>query len=246
MANARLLRQYIGDYNKKLAAEQGAYEDRYAGYKTQYDTYTQQAQAYNQQIDQFNAAGAAMTPGDIWQDETGKLMQYDKKGNPVAYGGPGGSFTDEFGTTITAGTPYRAANGAWYYDVMQTTAGTDASYDEYGQPIPAKPGTTKVDTRYIPVKAFHPGAAPTAPAEPAPPGEVREPNLTQNDVKEMQNPGQNQAELAMSAARGYIGKSQLAAENDPSKNSAFANLAGDDPNNLKEKGVLARVVAGQL
>lgn len=247
MANARLLRQYIGDYNKKLAAEQGAYEDRYAGYKTQYDQYAAQAQAYNQRIDQFNAAGAAMTPGDIWQDETGKLMQYDKKGNPVAYGGSGGSFADEYGNTTTMTAPYRAANGAWYYDVMQTSPGSPGGYDEYGQPIPAKPGTTtKVDTQYIPVKAFHPGAAPTAPAEPAAPAEVKPPNLTQNDIKEMQNPGLNQAELAMSAARGYIGKSQLASENDPSKNSAFANLAGDDPNNLKEKGVLARVVAGQL
>lgn len=248
MANARLLRQYIGDYNKKLAAEQGAYEDRYAGYKTQYDQYAAQAQAYNQQIDQFNAAGAAMTPGDIWQDETGKLMQYDKKGNPVAYGGQSlGGFADEYGHTLTYGTPYKASNGLWYYDVMQTSPGSPGGYDEYGQPIPAKPGTTtKVDTAYIPVKAFHPGTAPVAPAEPAAPAEVKPPNFTVNDVKELVEPGQNQAQLAMSAARGYIGKSELAAENDPSKNSAFANLAGDDPAGLKEKGVLSRVIAGQL
>lgn len=253
-ASAKLLRQYQADYQKKLAKEQGAYEDRYAGYKTQFDQYARQATAYNQKIDQFNAAGAAMTPGDIYQNESGTLTQFDENGNPVAYGGPGGGpgdwFGDEFGTTgttITTGTPYRATNGAWYYDVMQTTAGTPESYDEYGQPIATTPGTTtKVDTKYIPVKAFHPGVAPSAPADPALPNQVRAPSFTVGDIREMTTPGQDQAGLAMSAARGYIAKSQLAAENDPGKNSAFANLAGDDPNNLKQAGVLSRVIAGQL
>lgn len=234
MANAKLLRQYLSDYNKKLGKEQGAYEDRYDAYKGQYDQYAQQATAYNQAIDRFNAAGAAMTPGDIWQDETGKLMQYDKKGNPVTY---------------TSGQPYKAADGLWYVDRDATPRDgwgqpVVTGYDDQGAPIYAKEATTPV---YLPVKAFHPGAAPVAPATPTPPAEIKPPNLTQNDYKEIANPGQTQGQLAMQAARGYLGKSELAAENDPSsQNSAFANLKGDDPNGLKAKGLVARSIAGEI
>lgn len=237
MAKARLLRQYLTDYNREV---KGANKD----YKEQYATYKTAAEAYNQKIAKFNSDAQGMTPGDIYQNEQGTLTQFDKKGNPVAYGGPSlGGFADEYGNTLTYGTPYKAANGLWYYDVMQTTAGTEGSYDEYGQPIPAKPGTTtKVDTAYIPVKAFHPGTAPTAPAQEVP----KAPTFTVNQLEEMANPSNSAAEINRAQAFGYTGKSALVAERDPTKNSAFANLGGDDPNNLKEKGVLARAVAGEI
>ena len=222
MANARLLRQYIGDYNKKLAAEQGAYEDRYAGYKTQYDAYTQQANAYNQKIEQFNAGTRAMVPGDVYQDESGGLKRVGESGAVEVFTGQmiqGQNYPT-----------YKAKDGNWYIDSPNDLENPDA-------------GTTPIQ---IVLKGSHPGAAPTAPAEPAPPAEVKQPNLTQNDIKEMQNPGLNQAQLAMSAARGYIGKSELAGDVAPTSNSAFANLKGDDPNQLKDKGLLAQAVAGQI
>lgn len=222
MANARLLRQYIGDYNKKLAAEQGAYEDRYAGYKTQYDAYTQQVNAYNQKIEQFNAGTRAMVPGDVYQNEVGVLLRVDDNGSTAPFAGQ-----NIFGQNYPT---YRGKDGNWYIDLPNDLESPDA-------------GTTPMQ---IALKGVHPGAAPTAPAEPAAPAEVRQPNLTQGDVREMQNPGLDQAQLAMSAARGYIGKSALAGDAAPTSNSAFANLKGDDPNQLKDKGLLAQAVAGQI
>lgn len=237
MPRATLLRQYLTDYNRKLGKEQGAYEDRYAAYEGQYDQYAQQANAYNQAIEQFNANTSGLTPGDIYQGENGTLMEIGYEGNPVTYTGPQSS------------QPYKAADGLWYVD-MDTTQrdgwGQPAfiGYDELGNPKYAQPSTQPV---YLPVKAFHPGAAPTAPATPAPPEDVRKPNLTQNDIKEITNPGLNQGQLAMQAARGYLGKSELAAENDPgSQNSAFTNLKGDDDLNLKAKGLVAQAIAGQI
>lgn len=238
MAKARLLRQYLTDYNREV---KGANKD----YKEQYATYKTAAEAYNQKITKFNSDAQGMTPGDIYQNEQGTLTQFDKKGNPVAYSSPqlGWGYPDESGATTTTTAPYKGADGLWYQDVMQTTAGTEASYDEYGQPIPAKPGTTtKVDTVYIPVKAFHPGTAPTAPAQEVP----KAPTFTVNQLEEMANPSNSAAEINRAQAFGYSGKSALVAERDPTKNSAFANLGGDDPNNLKEKGVLARAIAGEI
>ena len=163
-----------------------------------------------------------MVPGDVYQNEAGVLLRVDDNGSTAPFAGQ-----NILGQNYPT---YQGKDGNWYIDLPNDLESPDA-------------GTTPMQ---IALKGVHPGAAPTAPAEPAPPAEVREPNLTQNDVKEMQNPGQNQAELAMSAARGYIGKSQLASENDQSRNSAFANLAGDDPAGLKEKGTLARAIAGQI
>ena len=238
MARATLLRQYLTDYNRKLGKEQDAYEDRYAAYEGQYDQYAQQANAYNQAIDQFNANTRGLTPGDIYQGENGTLMEIGYEGNPVTY------------TVPQSSKPYKASNGLWYVDVDTTQRdewGQPAvtGYDrQTGEPIYAQPRTQPA---YIPVKAFHPGATPTAPATPAPPEDVREPNLTQNDIKEITNPGLNQGQLAMQAARGYLGKSELAAENDPgSQNSAFTNLKGDDDLNLKAKGLVAQAIAGQI
>ena len=222
MANARLLRQHLSDYNKKLGKEQGAYQDRYAAYKGQYDQYAQQAAAYNQKIEQFNANTSGLKVGDIYQGENGTLMEIDHEGNPVNYM-PGSS-------------PYKGGGGRWYRDARQQ------SWDEYGNLV-----EQVVTGIRVPVKAFHPGAGPTAPATPAAPEEIKPPSFTVNDLQEMANPGQTQAELAMSAARGYLGKSQLAAENDPgSRNSAFADLKGDDPNQLKERGLVAQALAGQI
>jgi len=243
MARAKLLRQYLSDYNRKLGKEQGAYEDRYAAYEGQYDQYAQQANAYNQAIEQFNANTRGLTPGDIYQGEGGNLLTIDKRGNTVNYTTP-----QYWGAQSSQ--PYKATDGLWYVD--QDTTQRDESgqpavtgYDwQTGEPIYAKVTTTPV---YLPVKAFHPGTAPVAPATPAPPEEVRKPNLTQNDYKEIANPGQTQGQLAMQAARGYLGKSELAAENDPSsQNSAFTNLKGDDPNGLKAKGLVAQAIAGEI
>lgn len=73
---------------------------------------------------------------------------------------------------------------------------------------------------------------------------IKEPNLTQSNMKELQNPSSDQAGLALQQAYGMEGKSQLAGDVANSRVSAFADP--EDPNNLAERGILARTLAGQL
>lgn len=88
--------------------------------------------------------------------------------------------------------------------------------------------------------ANNPDAAPTAVA----PGQWQpdQPNITTGNLREMQNPGLSPAQLALQSG---FGKSKLAGENAPlMRNSVFANP--DDPKGLKNLGILARVMGGQL
>lgn len=235
MPNARLLRQYLTDYNREV---QGANKD----YKEQYATYKTAIEGYNAQIAKFNSDAQGMTPGDIYQNEQGTLTQFDKKGNPAAYSLPqlGWGYPDESGTTTSVGAPYKAADGLWYYDITTTTPGQGTNLIT-GEPNPA---TTTVSKQYIPVKAFHPGtySGPQAPKQEEP----KAPTFTVNQLEEMAHPTQNQAGVAKAQALGYSGNPSLVAERDPSRNSAFANLKDDDPNQLKAKGVLARAIAGEI
>ena len=70
------------------------------------------------------------------------------------------------------------------------------------------------------------------------------PNLTQSNIKELESPSADPAGLALQAAVGLQGKSQLAGEVANSKVSAFADP--EDPDNMASRGILARTLAGQL
>ena len=233
MANVTLLRQSLEDYNKKFDAANTAYLAGYGAYQTQFDAYKTATDNYNAQVEAFNAAGA--TAGSIFQNEQGTLSQYDIDGNVQAFkpstGGQydmnTGGYVDGSGNNVTAGDAYKAADGTWVYDVTTTTA----------------PGTSTVSTVPISVSAYHPGTAPVAPTAPSDPELIRKPNLTVSDLKELQNPGLDQAGMQMAMNNGLLGKSELAGM-EQSKNSAFADP--EDPNNLKDVGVLARVMGGQL
>lgn len=85
-------------------------------------------------------------------------------------------------------------------------------------------------------------ANPVAPTQAvAPP----EPNFTNNDIKAMANPGTDPAGVVRANNVGYTGNSNVAAMNSGAmRNSAFADP--QDPNGLKERGILARVMGGQL
>ena len=74
--------------------------------------------------------------------------------------------------------------------------------------------------------------------------EPKQPNLTVSNINELENPSADQAGLALQAAVGLQGKSQLAGEVANSKVSAFADP--EDPNDIASRGILARTLAGQL
>ena len=109
--------------------------------------------------------------------------------------------------------------------------------------------TTEAGKRYI-VSGGEPiyGDSPTSRSTPVAPAAVvppRAPNLTSNDARAMANPGTDPAGVVRANNVGYTGNSEIAALNSGAmRNSAFADPA--DPQNLKERGILARVMGGQL
>ena len=72
----------------------------------------------------------------------------------------------------------------------------------------------------------------------------QQPNLTQSNIKELQNPSYDPAGVVAQGNYGINAKSQLAGEVANSKVSAFADP--EDPNDIASRGILARTLAGQL
>ena len=178
------------------------------------------------------------------------IYQTDESGNQVAVPNPDYKITPAF-IALTPGTPEYSAElakqqkgyddekalvdiGAVKYvrnpvewEIDQTTGKTYQNrYAESGQ------GTFRVY------------AAPNQPAEPADPQNVRPLNLTERNIRELRSPSQDMAGMQMSANVGLIGKSELVGNETAGPGSAFADP--DDPHNLKEKGILAQVLGGQL
>ena len=226
MARVKLLRQSLEDYNKKIMAGDAEYQSAYGVYSGKTDAYNAQINAFNQELKGLDA-------GEIIQDADGGLQQLDPKRGLIRYTGP---TVDAFSQGPQPGPAYQDKGGGWFYDTPVLI--NDATYDDAGNQIsPAQYGTRKTS---IPVEVAHPGTAPAAPTQGAVP---RIPNLTQGDIRELQNPGLDQAGMQMMANKGIIGKTELAGL-DQSKISAFADP--EDPNNLKEAGILARTLGGQL
>lgn len=181
MANVRLLRQSIDDYNARIAKID-------AQYQSDYNKYTADVAAFN--------ADVAAHPNDPQRSAQVGRQQYI-----VGYGPD----TQEYvGDEFTGG--------------VQTIR----------HPIYADSPTTL--------------ATPVAPAESVAP---KAPNLTNNDIKAMGNPGTDPAGVVRANNVGYTGNSEISALNSGAmRNSAFNSP--EDPNNLKERGILARVMGGQL
>ncbi len=111
-------------------------------------------------------------------------------------------------------------------------------------------GVVKYGNTPQPVHVYPALAAGTPAAPPAPSEEnIKVPplGLTLKQEHELVAPSANPVELERGANVGFLRKSELA--DNPAapteKNSAFFNLKGDDPNGLKDSGILARTIAGQ-
>lgn len=105
---------------------------------------------------------------------------------------------------------------------------SDGSYQTVRHPIYADSPTT-LPTPVAPEQAVAP----------------KTPSYTQRDLEAMKNPGTDAAGVARANALGYTGNSDVAGLNEPAmRNSAFTKP--DDPYGLKDRGILARVMGGQL
>lgn len=192
MANVRLLRQSLEDYNNRVAKIDSQYQ-------SQYGQYTKDVEAYN--------ADVLSHPNDpAYSQQVGK-QQYIVGKQP-----------DQMVQAIDPET------GGLRTDIY----GNPIMVNQVGANIYADSPTT-LATPVAPVQ----GVAP-------PP-----PSFTNNDIRAMANPGTDPAGVVRDNNKGYSGNSEIAAMNDtPMRNSAFADPA--DPQGLKERGILARTLGGQL
>lgn len=286
MASARLLRQYLTDYNREVKGANKDYKESYNHYKTAVEAYNAHAaptatggggsffgygrgilndgKVYSERASDGSWSGMfwSQPARELTWDEAVAIGEQqraavgdDPYGFLVAGSLPGkrpeaGSFKAydyETWNPISKDDPRYAqqlaeAQANWDKDKGIHEAGGLMFYENAANyRINSKGG---IDTYGLPAGTY--ASAYRAPTN-IPTQEVpKAPTFTVNDLEEMAHPSNSAAEINRAQAFGYSGKSALVAERDPTKNSAFANLGGDDQNQLKDRGVLARAIAGEI
>lgn len=247
MSRAKLLRQYLTDYNRKVTKADDIYREQYETYKAkadEYNAFVNSVKAGQQQaVGEYAPGSYTMLKG--YTDNNGQpgitAVSADKSGNPQLAGalvdklpngpaGLNGVYLKNPDGTATFYTYQAPSAGGWISD------GTDGGG---GTQVEATPGGWQ-KSDYTARIMDNSGIV--APEQHAP----KAPTFTQNQIREMENPTDDAAGIVKANALGYTGNPQLKGDQPASRNSAFANLGGDDPNNLKDKGVLARAIAGEI
>lgn len=236
MVMARLLRQRLNDYVNQVNRAEA--------------DYTQAATAYNSALQ-----GAMRGTTSVITDANGKQVVVGGKTPDGQLALKSSSIKDLKDLNDRDGpseTWNGMLNGTFRY--ARDADGNVARYklEPYVETVPAKPGGTSLFDFMNKSKATTVSGSrwvkqgenlPIIPNEPVV-QEVKEPNLTRSNIKELQSPSSDQAGMALQQAYGLQAKSALAGDVDNSKVSAFADP--EDPNNLAERGILARTLAGQL
>lgn len=233
------------------------------------DLYNQQAAAYNafvEKVQSGQAQGLAeFRPGEWAQSSGGKILYLDKKGNPQG-NAPLVNNVNELmqSGAAAAWVRYGDEGKATYVKRDQAGAFDPAkaiALDKKWAEIQANPTKYQVPMegggmRYnddalmtmmaagsnLGVMKFD-KAAPTAQDAGPTPEQPKGWNPSRRDLAELSAPTADAAGVEFAKARGEAVKTGLMNEA-VAKNSAFADA--EDPNNLKDRGILARVLGGQL
>jgi len=232
MANVRLLRQSVETYQNALAKTGGEYQAAYDQYVKDVEAHNTAAAPYNQAVTQLQAGGVMLAVGP---DGLARTYTSDGKGGVTAVGVEAGGVAAPALSSLPATADYGK-------DYLLRNADGTATFYSLG--VPQQKGEAPVWLKNNTFKVL-PDAPGPGPAEVAAPVMPKEPNITASNLREMQNPGLNQAQAQLRTAQGMGAKSELAGDAAPAmKNSVFADP--QDPQGLKERGVLARVLGGQL
>ena len=275
MPNAKRVRQdqesaqkrYL-NYADQIAAYNANVDQVNAANQSASDLYNQQAAAYNAWMDQIKAGqskGVAKTPDGRWALLGSHNGEYawdvrDKKGNPmdatqmygsVAEGAEAsgnvswnwgwsppvfwvknadGTATKYAGSTVEMANPNYNPNDWWFgggADQPQTITQTQ------WQPTTGAFRVAEFDT---------PAPTPQSVSLPTP-EEPKGWNPSLREIDELRAPTVDAAGAQMATARGEGAKIGLVNEA-AGRDSAFADP--EDPTNLADKGILARVLGGQL
>lgn len=270
MARAKLLRQYIADKQKEGEKAYATYQGDYAGYKENVDAYNSKIAPYNEAtkkleygdiwadengiLNQINKLGKQeMMGGGLKISDLsrradgsyyipageGEMIENPKWTAPqISSGGGDMNFNPGYGQSLPNGGSDWQPNGS--------TGDTPTSNDwSPNSQAPQEPPPPSTEPQYIPhpgitlnIKAIHPGAANfTAPEQPR----VNPLNFTPAELRELATPGMTPGQIEMARAKGYYGNPALVGQEEPTKNSAFAELNPD-----AGKGILERTLAGTL
>lgn len=228
MANARLLRQSIEDYQKK-------YDTTAKNFNARYKEYTDAVDGYNAEMDRLakipGAVAYVSNPDGTYSkvvSQSGKLLFAPKWQN------------------IKGVKEVPTSRPSYGQNSVIVTEGPDKGVYVWDQG--SVMGNMGPRDNVQPTWTREGGGPPliyNQPVAPKEPDAIKAPNITVSGTRELQNPGLNQAQLNMVGAKGIIGKSELTGDQQPAmRGSVFAKQ--DDPQGLKERGVLARVLGGQL
>lgn len=255
---------------KRIRQDQEAAQKRYATYADQiaaYNANVDQVNAanqsandlYNSQAAEYDAFVNAMQGG-----QTTGLVQYEP-GKWATVSGNQFTETNKRGVVQNSGAIYDsleaagdpAANGGTVW--VKNPDGTASSYrgghtgwgapveggplDEWGQPAQTPQYGWVATSGPVRVAQFNtPTPAPQEVTTPTP-EEPKGWNPSLRELGELQAPTTDAAGAQMATARGEGAKTGLVNEA-AGRDSAFADP--EDPNNLADRGILARVLGGQL
>lgn len=252
MANVRLLRQRFSDYNAAIQRANAQYQGDYATYEGKVEEWNAIARKTPYLLASTRVAGGGILGQPnryVLTVSAPRASEQGKIGIPTL---PGMDVTDpsiEPIIPVTGSGQYQLPDQ--YVVDKPPVAGeylswekqvVPATYDRFGTVITPEQITWK------PIFDKHPagaGEVPEAPEIAAP----REPSVTPQEMKMLSAPPTNAAGVEMARAKGYTGVSELVAENeDRSRITAFQS-AFDNPDNpqaLKDRGILAKTLAGKL
>ena len=258
MANYRNLRRQAEDAQKKYAR----YNEIMTNYAGQIDAYNAAGTEHNAFIEQVRVGankGVGKTANGGWAlvgSHDGQLAYdvRDEEGRPMDAGAMYGSFGEgvaatEVDSRAPGGSQFWAKNADGTATRYQYFANPDYGYpvqtpqphDDYGYPVQTpqqvSPGSWHAVTGAYRSMEFD------KPEPVAPDAEPPELNLTNSQIKELNNPTADAAGAITSAAKDY-GVKTSEANAAPSANSALAGLDPEDQ--FKDKGILARVLGGNL
>lgn len=269
MPNARIIRQ-----DQEAAAKRYAtYANQVAGYNAEVDKvnaanqsasdlYNQQAAEYNAWMEQIKAGqskGVAKTPDGKWallgsHDGNYAWDVRDERGNPLDAGGMYNSLAEAPGAVGNL-SPFAPQTAIWVKNpdgtatryMPETVEVANPNYNPNDWFGGADQPQTITQTNWNPISgAIRIAEFNTQPPTPQgvtvpAPEEPKPWNPSIRDVRELQSPTADPAGAEMAASRGEAVKTGL-------MNQAAGNAFADpeDPNNLKDKGILARVLGGQL
>lgn len=246
MSRRSIILQELEENEKKLNAYNQAVQGYNANVESRNANYNAQVANYNAWLDQVRAGadrGYFKVADGSWQYATGvngditPIAPAGKRTAPLSFHGIYNSVDEAKATRMDAG-----------YYLVRNKDGSATPYQATSSPSEPTPVHVPLSTNYAAtarIGEFN-VPAPTAPATPEQPEFY---TMSRREQVELNNPMQTGAQATLAENRGMPAKTELANQKSTGlagaqDTSAFAER--DREESIKQSGILARVLAGQL